>query len=100
MSKFDTIVESVPNEDGGSTDYEDTLSTLNKKEMIKFLKSADLPYDSVDFKTFGDIVIKISDCNEVHDILIGVDQLEGYTIRNNASDNEVTVKAKLEKDNE
>lgn len=97
MSKFQALYESIINEDGGSSDYEDTLSSLNKKEMQKFLKSADLPYDSVDFNTFGDIVIKTEDPHKVHDILIGVDQLEGYTIRNNASDNEVTVKSKLEK---
>ena len=94
--KFQAVYESALarlHEADKESDYEKTLGTLDKAAMKKFLKKADLSYKSIDYNTFGDILIKTDDPQKVHDILNGVGQLERFTITLSTKDGEVKIKS-------
>jgi hypothetical protein len=96
--KFQELYKSIikrlqEGKDENESDYESTLSTLNKDEFEKFMKKAELPYNSIDYNTFGDILIKTPDPHKVYDILIGVEDLEAYNVTNKAEDDLIIVHA-------
>lgn len=98
--KFSTIYEKAKKNLKSKDDsgYEDTLSELNPEDFEKFLKVNKLPYDEVDYNTFGDILIKTEEPHNVYEALIDVESLENHSIVNKAADNLVQVRIKQTQD--